>query len=150
MGASILVVRFLLSSQPGLEHQPYRIFTTVGHISAPEIKTAGQFMQIDTDTAARVASTLRAERPATQTDAGRAPEHEALWHVAQDLEATFIAEMLKHSGLGPTSGPFSGGPGEEHFNSFLTQEHARLFTERGGIGLAESIFRALTAQAGEP
>jgi Rod binding domain-containing protein len=80
----------------------------------------------------------------------RGPEQEALWTVAQDLEATFIAEMLKHSGLGKTSGPFSGGPGEEQFSSFLTQEHARLFTERGGIGLAESIFRALTAQAGRP
>lgn len=111
-------------------------------------------MQIGTEAAARVGSALRADRPGAipgaHPDPTRSAEHEALWTVAQDLEATFIAEMLKHSGLGATSGPFSGGPGEEQFSSFLTQEHARLFTERGGIGLAENIFRALTAQAGRP
>jgi Rod binding domain-containing protein len=119
------------------------------------MNNAGQFMQIGTEAAAQVTSTLRPDRSpgtaeATGRPAPRGAEHEALWTVAQDLEATFIAEMLKHSGLGATSGPFSGGPGEEQFASFLTQEHARLFTERGGIGLAESIFRALTAQAGRP
>lgn len=112
-------------------------------------------MQIGTEAATQAGSALRADRPqGTAVSAGqpaaRSADREALWTVAQDLEATFIAEMLKHSGLGETSGPFSGGPGEEQFSSFLTQEHARLFTERGGIGLAESIFRALTAQAGRP
>lgn len=101
---------------------------------------------------AMVASTGRAgEAGAAATrGSGEAADHEALWDVAKDLEATFLAEMLKHSGLGETSDSFGGGPGEEQFSSFLTQEHARLFAERGGIGLAESIFRALTAQAGTP
>lgn len=115
-------------------------------------------MRIETETAVQMASALRTDRPgkAEKPQAGIPnagdipPRHEALWTVAQDLEAAFIAEMLKHGGLGPSSGPFSGGPGEEQFASFLTQEHARLFTERGGIGLSESIFRALTARAGEP
>jgi flagellar protein FlgJ len=119
------------------------------------MKNAGQFMQIGTEGAAQVTSALRPDRPpgtahATGQSATRSAGHEALWTVAQDLEATFIAEMLKHSGLGATSGPFSGGPGEEQFSSFLRQEHAQLFAERGGIGLAESIFRALTARAGRP
>lgn len=100
---------------------------------------------------AMVASTGRA---GTEVAAGRrtgqAADDDALWNVAKDLEATFLAEMLKQSGLGGPSGSFGGGPGEEQFSSFLTQEHARLFAERGGIGLAESIFRALTAQAGTP
>lgn len=67
--------------------------------------------------------------------------------VARDLEAAFIAEMLKHTGLGATSDAFGGGPGEAQFASFLRTEHARLMAERGGIGLAENIFRALTARA---
>jgi Rod binding domain-containing protein len=74
--------------------------------------------------------------------------HEALRTVARDLEAAFLAEMLKHSGLGAGSDAFGGGVGETQFASFLTQEHARLFAERGGIGLAEGIFRALVAREG--
>ena len=66
--------------------------------------------------------------------------------VAQDLEAAFLAEMLKHSGLGAGSDSFGGGVGEDQFASFLTQEHARLLAERGGIGLAESIYQALVAR----
>jgi Rod binding domain-containing protein len=109
-------------------------------------------MQIGTDAAVMATGTPRAGQTRTADEVGSNPGqaagHEALWSVAKELEASFLAEMLKHSGLGATSGPFDGGAGEEQFASFLTQEHARLFAESGGIGLAESIFRALTAQAG--
>jgi len=109
-------------------------------------------MQIGTDATVTAIGTSHAGQTRTVADSGSGPaqaaNHEALWSVAKDLEASFLAEMLKHSGLGATSGPFDGGAGEEQFASFLTQEHARLFAESGGIGLAESIFRALTAQAG--
>lgn len=40
---------------------------------------------------------------------------------AQKLEASFLAEMLKHTGLGEGSGAFSGGIGEEQFASFLRE-----------------------------
>jgi flagellar protein FlgJ len=66
---------------------------------------------------------------------------------AQELEAAFLAEMLAHSGLGEMEGPFGGGPGEEQFSSFLRQEQARLMVEKGGIGLAELIFRSMTEAA---
>jgi Rod binding domain-containing protein len=67
--------------------------------------------------------------------------------VARDLEAAFISEMLKHAGFAEgRSGIGSGGAGEAQFASLLRAEHARLFAERGGIGLAESIFRALAAR----
>lgn len=62
------------------------------------------------------------------------------------LEAAFLAEMLGHAGLGGSEGPFSGGAGEDHFASFLRQEQAQAIARAGGIGLAESIFRALAAQ----
>lgn len=63
---------------------------------------------------------------------------------AQEMEAAFLAEMLAHAGLGASEGAFSGGAGETQFASFLRQEQARLIAARGGIGLAEHIFAAMT------
>mgnify|MGYP006272799365 FL=1 len=62
---------------------------------------------------------------------------------AQELEAMFIAEMLKHAGMGKTPEGFGGGVGEEQFAGFLRQEQAREIAAQGGIGLAESIIRAM-------
>jgi peptidoglycan hydrolase FlgJ len=74
------------------------------------------------------------------------PDDDALRAKATELEAAFLAEMLKFSGLGESSEEFGGGIGEEQFSSFLRQEQAQLMAERGGIGLAESIFNALLHQ----
>lgn len=62
---------------------------------------------------------------------------------AKDLEAAFLAEMLKLSGVGKMQDSFNGGAGEEQFSSFLADEYARIMVEKGGIGLAESIFQSL-------
>jgi flagellar protein FlgJ len=62
---------------------------------------------------------------------------------AEQLEATFLAEMLAHSGLGEMQGAFGGGQGEAQFTSFLRQEQARLIVEKGGIGMAELIFNTM-------
>lgn len=62
---------------------------------------------------------------------------------AQQLEAAFLAEMLSQSGHIESSGPFGGGAGEAQFASFLRQEHARMIVEKGGLGLAELIFRSM-------
>ncbi|TCP39118.1 rod-binding protein [Rhodovulum marinum] len=62
---------------------------------------------------------------------------------AQKLEAQFLAEMLKHAGLGETGGEFSGGIGEEQFASFLREAQAGEMVRAGGIGLAETLFEAL-------
>jgi peptidoglycan hydrolase FlgJ len=62
---------------------------------------------------------------------------------AQELEATFLAEMLAHAGLEAGQGAFGGGSGEAQFASFLRQEQARLMVEGGGIGLAEVIFNQM-------
>ncbi len=59
------------------------------------------------------------------------------------LEATFLAEMLKASGLGKARGPFGGGAGEEQFASFLVRQQAEQIARAGGIGLAETLFTAL-------
>jgi peptidoglycan hydrolase FlgJ len=69
--------------------------------------------------------------------------HDQLMAKAEELEATFLAEMLAHTGLGEMQGSFGGGQGEAQFTSFLRAEQARLITESGGIGLAELIFNTM-------
>ncbi|MEM6886510.1 MAG: rod-binding protein [Pseudomonadota bacterium] len=70
----------------------------------------------------------------------------ALRQVAQELEASFLAEMLKSSGLGKAGGSFTGGAGEDQFSSFLVDEQAKQIVAAGGLGLAESIFESLKEQ----
>ena len=68
---------------------------------------------------------------------------QALQKAAQQLEATFLAEMLESAGLGAARGGFGGGAGEAQFASFLVQAQAEAMAEAGGIGLAETLFNAL-------
>ena len=74
---------------------------------------------------------------------------QALMEVAQQLEASFLAEMLKSAGLGKTSDHFGGGAGEDQFNSFLVQEQAMQMVKSGGIGLSEALFNALKEKQNE-
>lgn len=71
----------------------------------------------------------------------------ALREAARELEATFLAEMLKYAGLGTMPDAFGGGAGEEQFSSFLRLEQAKEMTKAGGIGLAETLFEAMKEQA---
>ena len=66
-----------------------------------------------------------------------------LRHSADELEATFLAEMLKSAKVGEPRRAFGGGAGEEQFASFLRLELARDLVRAGGVGLAEGIFQAL-------
>lgn len=62
---------------------------------------------------------------------------------AVQLEATFLAEMLKSAGLGEVPDAFGGGAGEEQFASFMRETQALAMAEAGGIGLAQALFEAL-------
>ena len=79
-----------------------------------------------------------------------APREQELIQAARELEATFLAEMLKAAGLGRAPEAFGGGVGEGQFASFLVQEQARGMVAAGGIGLAQSIFEALRERADDP
>jgi len=70
-------------------------------------------------------------------------QSDPLRNAAVELEATFLAEMLKAAGFGETPSGFGGGEGEDQFSSFLVQAQAREMARSGGIGLAESLFHAL-------
>lgn len=85
---------------------------------------------------------------APQTQFAGAPAndpHAELREVAHDLEAAFLAEMLKHAGFGEARDDesFGGGIGEEQFTSMLRTEHANAISAQGGLGLAEQIFTSL-------
>lgn len=78
---------------------------------------------------------------------GKAARDARLLDAARELEASFLSEMLKASGLGETPGSFGGGAGEDQFGSFLRLEQARAMVAAGGIGLAQSLFEALKERA---
>jgi Rod binding domain-containing protein len=63
---------------------------------------------------------------------------------AQDFEAVFISQMLGQmfSGIS-TDGPFGGGEGEGMFRSLMVDEYGKKIASQGGIGLADSVTRAL-------
>ena len=79
-----------------------------------------------------------AEAPPT-----RAEREQSARLVAQTLEATFLAEMLKAAGFGEQENSFSGGSGETQFASFHRQAVAEKIAAAGGIGLAEHIMRSI-------
>jgi len=81
--------------------------------------------------------------PIPVLSATTAQRQDLLMAKAEELEASFLAEMLAHSGLGEMQGAFNGGAGETQFASFLRQEQARLIVEGGGLGLAELIFNSM-------
>jgi len=80
---------------------------------------------------------------AVQPTASPKQNDSALLEVARDLEASFLAEMLKSAGFGKPRATLGGGVGEDQFGSFLRQEQAKEMVKQGGIGLAESLFEAL-------
>lgn len=73
----------------------------------------------------------------------------SLRDVAIQLEATFLAEMLKSAGLGESQGGFNGGIGEDQFSSFLNQAYAQRLAEIGGVGLSDAIFESLLERSNE-
>lgn len=71
------------------------------------------------------------------------PKHAKLREAAVQLEATFLAEMLKSAGFGKPVEGFGGGSGEAQFSSMLVQAQAQAMAETGDLGLAESLFQSL-------
>jgi len=59
---------------------------------------------------------------------------------AQNFEASFLSIMLQpmFEGTDPAA-PFSGGPGEQAFKSFMTDAFAKQMTKAGGVGLSDVV-----------
>lgn len=93
------------------------------------------------DTLSLTALVPRAPRP--QAALAAAAPKDPLRQAAQDLEASFLAEMLKSAGLGKSRESFGGGAGEDQFSTFMIRAQAEEMAKAGGIGLAESLYHAL-------
>lgn len=65
---------------------------------------------------------------------------------AAELETAFLSEMLRHAGISPQKGAYSGGIGEEQFASFLREGLAAAMVRAGGIGLTERLIRSWTEE----
>lgn len=63
--------------------------------------------------------------------------------ISQKLEISFIAEMLSFVGMKGMDSDFGGGVGEEQFQSFLREQHAKLISDKGGLGLAEQFLNSI-------
>jgi peptidoglycan hydrolase FlgJ len=82
-------------------------------------------------------------KPQAQSPAQSQARDEQLRDLANELEATFLAEMLKSAGVGKSRESMGGGAGEEQFSSFMVKAQADQMVRAGGIGLAESLFESL-------
>lgn len=82
--------------------------------------------------------------PTTHGSANTGVQNARLRDAAVRLETLFLAEMLKAAGLGQPRSSFGGGAGEEQFASFLAEAQAGELARAGGIGLAETLFRAMS------
>ena len=70
----------------------------------------------------------------------------AAWRAARSFEAVFIAEMMSHAGAADAGGALGSGDGgfaEQTFRSLLSREWAEDLADRGGVGLAEQIYRSI-------
>ena len=84
-----------------------------------------------------------------QTAPTRPPnETKQLHAAAEQLEAQFIAEMLKAVDIGQARDSFGGGIGEEQFASMLRDQLASALSGNGGFGLTEPLFQAMVQQYG--
>lgn len=63
--------------------------------------------------------------------------------VAQDFEAVFLNTMLQQMFSGVGEGPFNGGYAGGVWRSFLTDEYSKAFAKKGGIGIADQVYRSL-------
>lgn len=97
-------------------------------------------------TEASAAPPVPPHRPVPRPDTPGPGRDAALRRAATEFEAAFLAEMLSAAGLGRVRPGFGGGPGEEAFASLLVREQAALLARRGGLGLADAVFRALRAR----
>ena len=83
---------------------------------------------------------------------GGAPKISAATHArakvaSQSFESVFINSMFEHMFTGiDGEGPFGGTGATKVWRSFLTDAYAKKFTEAGGLGIADHVYRSLMAQ----
>lgn len=102
---------------------------------------------VDTYAAIRTQSppgaALPAPAPGADTGAETGADNLRLRAVAEQFEAAFLAEMLRHTGIGRMPEIFNGGPGEAAFSGTLIQEYANKIAANGALGIGDRIYADL-------
>jgi Rod binding domain-containing protein len=73
--------------------------------------------------------------------------NEKAMNAAQDFEAVFLNSMFSQMFTSTDGeGPFGGDQSTGVWRSFLTDEYARSFAKKGGVGIASDVYRTLMWQ----
>jgi flagellar protein FlgJ len=73
--------------------------------------------------------------------------NEKAMSTAQDFEAVFLNSMFSQMFTSiDGEGPFGGDQSTGVWRSFLTDEYARSFAKKGGVGIASDVYRTLMWQ----
>ncbi|GIU67483.1 rod-binding protein [Candidatus Phycosocius spiralis] len=72
-------------------------------------------------------------------------DHAEVEKIAKEFERMALAQMLTlmETDTDISDTIFGGGAGERAFKPFLTEEYAKGFSERGGIGIANAVKREI-------
>ncbi len=91
-----------------------------------------------------IATAMTIARSAPIQAPGKTANVAAAKKAGQDFEAVFISQMLGQmfSGI-QTDSMFGGGEGESMFRSLMIDEYGKQMAAQGGIGLADSVTKAL-------
>ena len=74
-------------------------------------------------------------------------DNEKAMNAAQDFEAVFLNSMFSQMFTSTDGeGPFGGDQSIGVWRSFLTDEYARSFAKKGGVGIASDVYRTLMWQ----
>ncbi|MFH5925263.1 rod-binding protein [Roseomonas xinghualingensis] len=76
-------------------------------------------------------------------------DHAALARVARRFEAQALGALLKPVFGEAPKGLLSGGAAEEQWRPMLIEHHARAWSDRGGVGIADAVFRELLRVQGD-
>ncbi|WP_142848914.1 rod-binding protein [Telmatospirillum sp. J64-1] len=81
----------------------------------------------------------------TKPSAGKTSDE--VREVAEKFESVFLSQMMQHMMTDiETDGLFGGGHGEKMFRSLLVEEYATSTAKRGGVGIADAVYRELMRQ----
>ncbi len=79
-----------------------------------------------------------------------APRDPKLWKAAEDFEAVLLGQLTKHMFDTKTVGDssFKGGFAEDTWQAMLSEQMGKQIAARGGIGLADSVYREMLRMQG--
>jgi Rod binding domain-containing protein len=90
---------------------------------------------------------LAAQKQLAGAKAAGGSIHEKARQASEDFEAVYLNTMFSQMFTAiDGEGPFGGGKATGVWRSLLTDEYAKSFAKKGGVGIASEVYRALMAQ----